>query len=59
MKVTVSNPPMSPQPAHCQSREGCKNEAQKRWDPQTWLCNYHFYRLYRAVEMNNDEPEAA
>ena len=55
--ITVSNPPIPPKPACCEEK-GCKNEAQKRWYT-AWLCNFHFYVAYRALEMNNDSPEAA
>jgi hypothetical protein len=54
MNATVGNPPIPPCPEHCQSHEVRKNPAQKRWYGDCWLCNYHFYRAYRALEMNNE-----
>jgi hypothetical protein len=56
MNVTVLNSRPA-KPEHCQSHEGCKNEAQKFFYTQ-WLCNLHFYRAYRALEMNNDGEAA-
>ncbi len=43
----------------CQSHEHCKTEATRRWYDNRWYCVYHFLLKYRALEMNNDEPEAA
>ena len=42
----------------CQAHEGCQQEAKRKFYTR-WLCLWHFYRAYRDLEMNNDEPEAA
>jgi hypothetical protein len=57
MNVTVLNSRPA-KPERCQSHEGCKHEAQKFFYTQ-WLCNLHFLRAYRDLEMNNESGEAA
>ena len=37
----------------CESLEGCKQQAKVKYGKH-WFCLWHFYRLYRAEEMQHD-----